>query len=430
MQSYQGCLFRVYWSLLCLAPVGLCSAQIAPAELRLRTAELPPYQVLIEGKLSGVSVATLNCALNQYNVSYQIDVVPTKRAEYDVRQGVADGYFSAVKNQQSDVYARLSAPLALEKWFLVSLGTEAVPDVRLLRDFRIGVLRGSSESEWLQGRVSQVAEANSIDQLTQLLAARRVDALVADQRALASVALQQPEQAIRMQFLRYAQLGVYFRHDFLQQRPNFLRNFNQGLGHCQRLTVQLTEVEKHHLQQRAAAYFELLLAQTTIFSELEQAAPEYDAIALQTIDERWQAEYKSGAYTLIADYLSRPLSRSLAQLALATDDGVNEILVFDRQGANVAFSRVPSDFNQADEIKFQQTIGAVQGEQSSTIDNGADSYLDDIVYDASTQSFQAQWTRVVRSPEGEAIGAITLGLDVETLLSGVTVPLSILLERE
>lgn len=427
MQSYRGCLLRIYWSLLCLAPVGLATAQVAPAELRLRTSELPPYQVLIEGKLSGVSVATLNCALNQYNVSYQIDVVPTKRAEYDVRQGAADGYFSAVKNQQSDGYARLSAPLALEKWFLVSLGTEPLPDVRLLRDFRIGVLRGSSESEWLQGRVSQIAEANSIEQLTQLLAARRVDALVADQRALASVAIYQPAAAIRMQFLRYAQLGVYFRHDFLQQRPNFLRDFNQGLGHCQRLTVQLSEVEKRHLQQRAAAYFEMLLTQTTILSELQQITTEYDEIALPTIDETWQAEYKSGAYTLIADYLSRPLSRSLAQLALATDDGVNEILVFDRQGANVAFSRVPSDFNQADEVKFQQTIGVAQDNKPSAM---SDSFLDDIVYDASTQSFQAQWTRVVRSPEGDAIGAITLGLDVETLLSGVTVPLSILLERE
>lgn len=64
--------------------------------VQLRTTEMPPYQMLEQGQLGGISVSTLSCAFAALDTPYTIQVVPAKRAEHDVKTAVADGFTLAV----------------------------------------------------------------------------------------------------------------------------------------------------------------------------------------------------------------------------------------------------------------------------------------------------------------------------------------------
>ena len=62
---------------------------------------------------------------------------------------------------------------------------------------------------------------------------------------------------------------------------------------------------------------------------------------------------------------------------------------------------------QGDEAKWTQTFGT----------GGQAVFIDEVEFDDSTQSFQSQISATIIDPAtGQAIGAITIGLNVEDLL--------------
>lgn len=410
--------------------LGLCATSAVGNNLALRTSLAPPYQIVVEGRLEGVSVDTLRCVFAELDVDYEIDLVPSKRAEYDVRRGYADGYFSVIQNQQADTFARLSSPLAMEKWFLVSRSDYPAPNIYQLGDSAVGALLGSNEALWFERAHEQPAEQpGEMRQLVQQLASGRIDAFIADRRLLTEAVSYWPEDTLnlRLQFLRYAELGLYFGHHFLQEKPDFLFEFNHALGQCQQLTMVLTKAEQDYLIDAGQKFIAQLKDADILQDALrERYQHPYTTAQIAEYEQQWRHEFGSGEYSFIASMQSNSLSGWLLNQSVAERDGFTELFVFDAQGANVGFSRVTSDFDQSDENKYQQTIGRSDGRTDAA------PYLSEIRYDRSTQRFQAQYTQVIYSREKEAtpLGAMTIGLDVEYLLSGKSVPLSVVLENE
>jgi hypothetical protein len=78
----------------------------------------------------------------------------------------------------------------------------------------------------------------------------------------------------------------------------------------------------------------------------------------------------------------------------------------DNKGLNVAQSDVTSDYWQGDEAKWKKSFLA-----------GPDGlFIDEVEFDESTQTYQAQVSVSIADPDsGEAIGAITVGVNVELL---------------
>mgnify|MGYP002140077137 CR=1 FL=1 len=72
---------------------------------------------MIDGQLKGSAVEVLQCALRQLQMTYTTNIVPWKRAKNNLRSGQSDGFFSVMQLPEMEPYARLSAPLMLEKWF-------------------------------------------------------------------------------------------------------------------------------------------------------------------------------------------------------------------------------------------------------------------------------------------------------------------------
>lgn len=78
----------------------------------------------------------------------------------------------------------------------------------------------------------------------------------------------------------------------------------------------------------------------------------------------------------------------------------------DAKGLNVGQSDVTSDYMQGDEAKHQKTY--VAGPKST--------FIDEVEFDDSSQTFQTQISRTIIDPaDGKAIGAITVGVNVENL---------------
>lgn len=128
---------------------------------------------------------------------------------------------------------------------------------------------------------------------------------------------------------------------------------------------------------------------------------------IDALDKQWRAETKAAAKPLINEVLGNALSAYLKKKEADSKGLVTEIFVMDNKGLNVGQSDVTSDYWQGDEGKWQKTFKV-----------GPDAiFVDKVEQDESTQKFQTQVSFSIVDPAGGAvIGAVTIGLDVETLM--------------
>ena len=133
----------------------------------------------------------------------------------------------------------------------------------------------------------------------------------------------------------------------------------------------------------------------------------YTADQIQTMDLSWRAEVGQSATPTIDPVLQNPAADFLRSRADASAGRITEILLMDAVGLNVAVTHVTSDFWQGDEDKHIQTFGI-----------GPDAiHIGDIEFDESSQSYQAQISVTVTDPAtGEALGAITVGVNADALM--------------
>ncbi len=128
---------------------------------------------------------------------------------------------------------------------------------------------------------------------------------------------------------------------------------------------------------------------------------------IDQLDLDWRAQRKEASKPLIDDLLGRPASEWLRGQQADTANFVTEVFAMDNHGLNVAQSVETSDYWQGDEAKWQQTYGNGSG----------DIHISEVEYDDSTGSYQSQVSMPITDPAtGELIGAITFGINVQSLL--------------
>ena len=127
---------------------------------------------------------------------------------------------------------------------------------------------------------------------------------------------------------------------------------------------------------------------------------------IDRLDGQWRSETSSSNRKLVDAVLSNQLSGYLGGVKGEAGGLYSEIFVMDNKGLNVGQSDVTSDFWQGDEDKWQKTYLA-----------GPDAvFIDEVEFDESTQTFQSQLSLSVVDPDsGMAIGAVTVGVNVEML---------------
>jgi hypothetical protein len=104
-----------------------------------------------------------------------------------------------------------------------------------------------------------------------------------------------------------------------------------------------------------------------------------------------------------------PLRKTLSENACAqhlrdltkADPSVIEVILMDKNGANVCVSKVTTDYWQGDEAKFQKTFDA-----------GKDIFVDEPAVDPSTGVYSIQLSALIRDGQTK-VGALTLGLRIK-----------------
>jgi len=122
---------------------------------------------------------------------------------------------------------------------------------------------------------------------------------------------------------------------------------------------------------------------------------------IQEKDATWKA------FAGIADYMKAIMDSECGKHVRKIQESAPyyaEIFVMDNQGANVAMTDKTSDYWQGDEDKFQKSFA-----------NGAGAiFVDEVKFDDSAQTYQVQVSVPVMDG-GKAIGAITVGIDVDKI---------------
>lgn len=148
-----------------------------------------------------------------------------------------------------------------------------------------------------------------------------------------------------------------------------------------------------------AVVVDAINAQNAKFAGLQQA--DVDAL-----DQKWRAEVEAGDKPMIDEALASPLSKFLMEQREASEGVITELFVTDDKGLNVGQSDPTSDYWQGDEAKWQKSFQAGPGAI----------FVDEVEKDESTQQLQTQVSATIVDPKtGAAIGAITVGLNVEGL---------------
>ena len=130
------------------------------------------------------------------------------------------------------------------------------------------------------------------------------------------------------------------------------------------------------------------------------------SLEIRKQDKIWREEGKFGA--LVLDLLDRQASIIARDRREQSNGVVNEIIVMDAHGLNVAISDRTSDYFQGDEAKWQETF--LKGPDAV--------HVSELEFDESTQKVQTQVSLSVTDPDsGEVIGAVTLGISLDQLLN-------------
>lgn len=133
----------------------------------------------------------------------------------------------------------------------------------------------------------------------------------------------------------------------------------------------------------------------------------YDQAMIDAMDLRWRAEVGGSDTPTITPVLTGAAADFLRGQVESSGGRITEIFIMDAQGLNVAASAITSDYWQGDEAKHAETYG-----------RGADAvHLGEIEFDESTQTYQGQISLTIVDPAtGQAIGAMTIGVDAEALM--------------
>ena len=401
------------FSLLIFTFPGVASA------VELRTTIWPPYQIMLQGELSGESTKTLACIFGDINESFNVQVMPWRRAIQDIKMSAADGLFTSGPTPELDDVATMSAPFALEKWYWYHTRDLDLTDPLVFNSLRVGAVRSSNQAAWLESRGIPIAEqVNEGLQLVRLARAGRIDLFLADDRHFGELLIEEDKSTAHQDtsfnrtFVRYMPLGVYFANEFLEEHPEFLSRFNKEIADCSGNVVALSQEEREHIISVVEKRVRRPLDSDRLSNELKAYNPMQVSMSDEVVlalDRQWRSELLSAEQPLISEVLSRTISGYLRSVQQNSDHLITEIMLVGARGLNVAQSSETTDYFQADEEEWKHTFAA----------KTRNYYVGGIRYDESSRKFQVKVSWAVFGRNAEPAGILIFGIDVEEALKNV-----------
>ncbi|MGE5476274.1 MAG: substrate-binding periplasmic protein [Bacteroidales bacterium] len=220
--------------LVALSALADASTSARAETIKLTTQDWKPYQSVTAGQVDGIAVKAVKCALGKMGHQAEITVLPWVRAQKDVADGAASGFFAASKSPDRDAFAEMSQPFIPQVWRWYT--TSGSPVDVTAKTAKVGVLAGSSMEKWLdENGYTSTQKTQNTDALVKMLQSNRIEAVLANEivfkEAMAATAT--PDGAFKSTQHSDRPLGVYFSKSFLAAHPGFLDAFNAQAKACQ-----------------------------------------------------------------------------------------------------------------------------------------------------------------------------------------------------
>ncbi|MBL4666044.1 MAG: transporter substrate-binding domain-containing protein [Sneathiella sp.] len=206
--------------------------------MRLSTKIYKPYQYYddVTGDLTGESIEVIKCAFSMIQMSVVFEVVPWKRAQTNVMNGLSDGFFSASRNKDRNKFAQLSTSIADQNWAWYSLKSNKISleGFPVKKKSRIGAILGSNMTKWVRSENYQITvEVTKSKTLVSMMLLNRIDFFMGNELVVDKILSELENKDLFVKIIeRTMPLGIYFSYDFLIRKPDFLPQFNTSVDAC------------------------------------------------------------------------------------------------------------------------------------------------------------------------------------------------------
>ncbi|WP_338364562.1 cellulose-binding family II protein [uncultured Pseudoalteromonas sp.] len=353
------------------------------------------------------AVHQVECILQNMDTPFELQTLPWLRARREVKHERLDGYFTTHLTSEMSEYGKLSSPIYLENWYWFTHPESVNKDPKKLR---YGVVHGSYQANWFKTQdITSIVEMNSLEEIVNVLHYHRVDKILLDLDDFNETARQLgiDGSVYQRSFYRYVPLGVFAANKLIDLYPSFLEKFDETIPQCAPAPFLLSKDEQVQILNKLSEPTRALVSHPIIFDTVAQSnLVKLSMQAIDLADENWVKEVKAHQQVVANDMLLTDASLYLKQWETQFDGVITETIVTDKQGKNVAISKVTSDYWQGDESKFSLVY-----KQSKAY------HFSSVKYDASTHHFQVQLSVPIKTVQGEHTGVLILGIDVEKALS-------------
>ncbi|GHF94581.1 hypothetical protein [Thalassotalea marina] len=203
--------------------------------------EWAPYHVSTAKGADGMSVRAVACIMARINQPYTIDKLPWKRAQVMTKVGQLDGFFSASKSDDRDIFAVQSKVFLPQKrsFFLLksrlTKPLETYTPEYIKQHLLTAGRQGSNALHSLENHGYNIAvKTRDTASLIEVLKHHRADAILDNELVLLNDikgTTFKPSDFLIVALEEHP-MGVYFAKEFLQKRPQFLADFNREVDAC------------------------------------------------------------------------------------------------------------------------------------------------------------------------------------------------------
>ena len=186
----------------------------------------------------GPFVDVLDCVFKKMGRTYELVVLPWKRAQSQVRVGRDSGFFWAARTDERDEFSVFSAITTSTRSFFTMKDSKWDPEndmENFKKNARIGAMLGTMNSQAARKHGFNVTdEPIRRTQLYKMLAHQRVDAAFDNSNAVAGLFAEGKidKDLFKQLVFQETSLGIYFGKKFLERNSGFMDTFNSTLKIC------------------------------------------------------------------------------------------------------------------------------------------------------------------------------------------------------
>lgn len=235
-------------SLALILSVAFHSFAFSQEKVILTTHNLYPYgsypddiklqPIIADETFTGVAADLVRCIFQKMDIPLEIQVVPWERAQVNVRNGLADGFFAASRKDSRDEFAVMTDEIADQNWnwYLLKENPMNPDDPSFKKKAEVGGFVGANMLKWMKANGYHVtATPKDTEGLLKMLLGKRVDAVMANNHVMAALLKKYgAEDEVKIYLNLDKPLGVYFSREFLQTHPGFIEKFNSLIPGCKK----------------------------------------------------------------------------------------------------------------------------------------------------------------------------------------------------